>query len=168
MNSAVPLSAHAERQKIPTGTDWSVEELADHFDKTHKKLDISKESVRQSMADAVTHDILSEISHNGSGISWYDVIPDAAMRYVADHVDSSILANPENTLYYKMAQAVSSNGQDVFANAETGYMAYKFWREHGELPTEQKDLVGGGIKHGAMTKTFAMITDFTANWALTA
>jgi hypothetical protein len=56
-----------------------------------------------------------------------------------------------------MAQAITSNGQDVFANAETGYMAYKFWKERGVLPTEQKDLVGGGIKHGAMTKTFALI-----------
>ena len=50
---------------------------------------------------------MSRLAQKGSGVGWYDVIPDAALKYISDHLDPSVLATPENTFMYKVAQAIS-------------------------------------------------------------
>jgi hypothetical protein len=155
-----PLSSAAEEKKIPQGAKkMSVEEFADHLEKQHKPLDISNPRTRQRMADASTHDLMTEVAKNGNGVGWYETIPPAAMKYVADNLDPTILKTPENTFFYKVAQAISSQSQDVFDNTETGYHAYQYWKEHGELPTTKKDLVGGGIQVNSILDNFKLVNE---------
>jgi hypothetical protein len=102
---------------------------------------------------------LTEIARNGNGVGWYDVTPDNAIKYVNDHLDPSILENPENTFMYKVTQAISSQNQDVYDNAETGYHAYKYWQDHGELPISKKDIVGGGVQVNSILGNFKLVND---------
>ena len=144
-NPAPELSSHVAAASIPEGSKMSVEELADHLRQHYgKNMDLTKESHRAELASAVTHDIMTRLADKGSGVGWYEVIPDAAIRYVADHLDPSISKNPENAFMYKAALAIGSQGQSVYDNIETSYWAYKHWMDHGELPTAKKDIVGGG------------------------
>jgi hypothetical protein len=154
-----PLSSAAEEKKVPKGAKMTVEQFAEHLEKQHKPLDVSNPRTRQRMADAATHDVISEVAKNGNGVGWYETIPPAAMKYVTDNLDPSILKTPENTFYYKVAQAISSQSQDVFDNTETGWHAYNFWREHGELPTSKKDLVGGGIQVNSILGNFKLVNE---------
>jgi hypothetical protein len=57
---------------------------------------------------------------------------------------------------YKLATAVTSQGQDVFPNFESGYLAYRHWKQTGEFPTDPA-IFGGGAKNTAMSENFEKI-----------
>jgi hypothetical protein len=154
-----PHKLSASQVRIPEGANMTIEQFAEHLEKQNKALDLADPKSRKAMILAVTHDIMSQLAKNGNSVSWYDVIPDAAMRYLNDHLDSSILENPENTFHYKLAQAISSQDQDVFDNAETGYSAYRYWMDHGRLPTEKADIIGGGTKVNSILNNFRRINE---------
>jgi hypothetical protein len=139
----------------------TVEELADHLATQNKRLDLSKPATREEMAKAVTHDIMSGLAKSGDSVGWYDHVPDAAILHVAKNLDPSILSDPEHTFVYKVAQAITSQNQSVYDNAETGYHAYQYWKEHGVLPTSKADIVGGGTQFQAILKNFKLVNALT-------
>lgn len=157
-NPAPELSSHTAALSIPKGSKFSVEELADHLRQHYgKNMDLTKESHRAELASAVTHDIMTRLAEKGSGVGWYEVIPDAAIRYVSDHLDPSIGASPENSFMYKVALAIGSQGQSVYDNIETSYWAYKHWMDKGVLPTNKSDIVGGGKNINQIRNNFDKI-----------
>jgi hypothetical protein len=162
-NPVPELSSASAAASIPKDSQFTVEELADHLRKNYgKNMDLSKESHRAELARAVTHDIMVRLAEKGSGVGWYEVIPDAAIRYLADNLDHSILSTPENAFIYKAAMAIGSQGQSVYDNIETSYWAYKHWQEHGVLPTEKEDIVGGGKNINQIANNFAKVNRLVA------
>lgn len=75
---------------------------------------------------------------------------DKALDKVAE-IAPEIKTDREHAMAFKLPTAISSQGQDVFPNFETGYKIYRYWREHGQFPTtatnkEFTDLYGEGSK----------------------
>jgi hypothetical protein len=146
------VSSHIEdKQKFPE--KLSVEQLADYFEKRHTPLDLAKDDSRQKLADAATYDVMRALSKDGSAVGWYDDTVDKALRHVADRLDPSILHDPTNAMWFKLATAVTSQGQNVFDNFDSGFRAYQSWKKTGKLPTDPK-VFGGGTKSQAMVKNF--------------
>jgi hypothetical protein len=154
-NKPPRMSAEYSKGQLPKGKlNWKVENLGDWIESKNGKLDLNDPKVRNQMARAATYDVMKRLSGDASGLDWYDKIPDEAVKYVAQHLDPSIDANRENRMMYRLGLAVTSNGQNVYNNAETAYHAYQYWKDHGELPTDPKDFVGGGVKIKAMISSF--------------
>jgi hypothetical protein len=157
-NEAPDLSAAAENlPTLPKGEKWTVEKLNNYLEKQHKQLDLTKPAVRELMSKAVMHDVMAQVAADGSAVGWYNEVPDYAIRHVAEHLDPSILTNPDHNFVYKVTQAISSQNQGVHDNAETGYHAYQYWKEHGVLPTTKADLVNGGTQFQSILKNFRLV-----------
>jgi hypothetical protein len=158
-NNGVPDISTAtyltDQKQFPAGK-LTNEGLGNFIRDNHEQLDISKPETRDRMADALTYDIMHALSKNGNAQGWYDDTVDRALNHIAANLDPSILKNPENELMFKLATAVTSQGQKVHPNFESGYKAFQYFKENGELPTD-RSVFGGGVNAQAMEQNFAKI-----------
>jgi N-acetyl-anhydromuramyl-L-alanine amidase AmpD len=152
-----PLSAHHYINKHATLPDWikTKEDIGKHFDEVNPKLDYAKDEHRQRAADALTHDVLHGLSKNSAAYDWYDDTVDKSLNHIG-HVAPKILSDRDHELAFKLATAVTSQGQDVFPNFESGYLGYRHWHKTGRMP-EDASIFGGGPKAEAMVKNFKKI-----------
>jgi hypothetical protein len=138
------------------------EGIGEHFDATNPKLDYSKEEHRQKAADAVVHDIMHSLAGTTTGkpstaYGWYDRTVRKAMAKVGQ-IAPKILTDPDHALAYKLGLAITSQGQDVFPNAESAWHIYQHWLKNGEMPTDRK-VFGGGTKAEAMEANLTKVND---------
>ena len=152
MSTAAYLSG---QRQFPEGK-MTNEQLGNFVGANHDKLDISQPDVRDRMAHAMTYDIMDALSKNGNAQGWYDETVDRSINHVAQRLDPTILSNPENQRMFKLAVAITSQGQKVHPNFESGYLAYQHWKQTGEMPTS-RDVFGGGVNAEAMEKNFAKV-----------
>jgi beta-N-acetylglucosaminidase len=138
------------------------EQIGEHFDATNPKLDYSKEEHRQKASDAVVHDIMHSLAGTTTGrpstaYGWYDRTVRKTMAKVGE-IAPEILTDPDHAMAFKLALAITSQGQDVFPNAESAWHIYQHWLKHGEMPTDRK-VFGGGIKAEAMEANLGKVND---------
>jgi hypothetical protein len=157
------LSMHAYltgQKKFPG--KLNKEQIGEHFDATNPKLDYSKEEHRQKAADAIVHDIMHSLAGTTTGrpstaYGWYDRTVRKTMAKIGE-IAPEILTDPDHALAFKLALAITSQGQDVFPNAESAWHIYQHWLKHDEMPTDRK-VFGGGIKAEAMEQNLAKVND---------
>jgi hypothetical protein len=164
------LSMHAyltEQKKFPG--KLKKELIGEHFDATNPKLDYNKEAHRQKAAEAVVHDVMHSLAGTTTGepssaYGWYDRTVRKTMAKLGK-IAPEILKDPDHELAYKLALAITSQGQDVFPNAESAWHIYNHWRQHydpskqnGALPTDRK-IFGGGIKAEQMEQNLAKVNE---------
>jgi hypothetical protein len=135
----------------------TVENLARLFNRENSQLDLGKDKNRQIAADALKHEVMNALSQNGNGVGWYDNEVDAAMDQLK-RIDPSIGTNKTNDLMLKLSMAVTSQGQKVHPNFESGWSAFSHFKENGVLPTDRK-VFGGGKNAPAMEQNFQKIND---------
>lgn len=135
----------------------TVENLARVFNRENSQLDLSKDKNRQIAADALKHEVMNALSQNGNAVGWYDTEVDAAMDQLK-RIDPSIGTNKVNDLMLKLSLAVTSQGQKVHPNFESGWNAFSHFKENGVLPTDRK-VFGGGKNAPAMEQNFQKIND---------
>jgi len=143
--------------------------IGEHFDATNPKLDYNKEAHRQKAAEAVVHDVMHSLAGTTTGepssaYGWYDRTVRKTMAKLGK-IAPEILKDPDHELAYKLALAITSQGQDVFPNAESAWHIYNHWRQHydpskqnGALPTDRK-IFGGGIKAEQMEQNLAKVNE---------
>jgi hypothetical protein len=157
------LSMHAYltgQKKFPG--KLNKEQIGEHFDATNPKLDYSKEEHRQKAADAIVHDIMHSLAGTTTGrpstaYGWYDRTVRKTMAKIGE-IAPEILTDPDHAMAFKLALAITSQGQDVFPNAESAWHIYQHWLKHGEMPTDRK-VFGGGIKAEAMEANLGKVND---------
>jgi hypothetical protein len=152
-------SAHQylqDKKSLPKGIKTK-EGLAKYFDDVNPKLDYSKLSDREIAATALTHDAMHELARGSNAYGWHDRTVDKSIKKISE-VAPDILTNKTDELAFKLATAITSQGQDVFPNFESGYLAYRHWKTTGEMPTDAT-IFGGGAKNVAMIQNFEKIND---------
>ena len=152
-----PLSAHHYINGHADLPDWitTKEHIGKHFDEVNPKLDYAKDEHRQRAADALTHDVLHGLSKNSSAYDWYDDTVDKSLNHIGQ-VAPKILTHKDHEMAFKLATAITSQGQDVFPNFESGYHGYRHWHKTGKLP-EDPAIFGGGTKAQAMVANFKKV-----------
>jgi hypothetical protein len=146
-------------KKFPSET-MTKRDIGEFFDAIHSTLDYNKGAHREIAADALTHDILHSLAGTLTGkpseaYGWYDNTVRKTINKTAE-ILPKIKTDPLHELAFKIGLAATSQGQDVFPNAESAYHVYKYWEKHGEFPTERK-FFGGGTKAEQMEENFAKI-----------
>jgi hypothetical protein len=149
-----PLSAHYflhghEQFPEEVGTK---EDIGKFFGQRNKRLDYSKPADRERAVDALTHDVMHAIAGGSEAPNWYGRTVDRSLRKVAE-VAPEIASNPDDAQAFKLAVAVASQGQSVHPNFQSGYLAYRHWKQTGEFPTDPA-VFGGGAKNTAMIENF--------------
>lgn len=142
------------------------EGIGEHFDATNPKLDYSNEGHRQKAADAVVHDIMHSLAGTTTGkpstaYGWYDRTIRKTMAKMGE-IAPKILTDPAHALAFKLALAITSQGQDVFPNAESAWHIYQHWvgngAKEGGMPVT-RDVFGGGTKAEAMEANLAKVNE---------
>jgi hypothetical protein len=138
------------------------EGIGEHFDATNPKLDYSKDEHRQMASDAVVHDIMHSLAGTTTGkpssaYGWYDRTVRKTMAKIGQ-IAPKILTDPDHAMAFKLALAITSQGQDVFPNAESAWHIYQHWLKKGEMPTDRK-VFGGGLKADQMEQNLAKVND---------
>lgn len=153
MSSETYLSGDRTLPKMETNQD-----LGEHINANHPKVDTADPVVREQMAHAFTHDVMSALSKDGNALGWYDDTVDRAMNEVSK-VNPAITASPKNEMMFKLGLAVSSQGQKVHQNFETAYHVFNHFDEHGELPEDRANFgpSKGGKDAPAIEANFAKI-----------
>jgi len=152
-------SAHHYINKHAVFPEWvkTKETIGKHFDAVNPKLNYAKDAHRQQAADVLTHDVMRGLSKNSSAHGWYDRTVDKTLHKMSE-VAPEILKNPEDELAFKLAVAICSQNQEVHPNFESGYLAYRYWKQNGQMPTEAS-VFGGGTKSPAMVGNFNKINE---------
>jgi hypothetical protein len=152
-----PLSAHHYINGHAQFPDWvgTKEHIGKHFDEVNPKLDYAKEEHRQRASDALTHDVLHGLAKNSAASDWYDDTVDKSLNHIGQ-IAPKILTDKDHEMAFKLATAITSQGQDVFPNFESGYHAYRHWHRTGKMP-EDASVFGGGPKAQAMIANFKKI-----------
>ena len=153
------ISAHhhlEDREQFP-GSVKTKEDIGNYFDRRNKKLDFSKPEHQEIAANALMHDTMRALAKNSSAFGWYDRTVDKSLNKVGE-IAPKILSDPEHALAFKLATAITSQGQDVFPNFESGYLGYRHWVKTGKLPEDAK-VFGGGTKAPAMIANFKKINE---------
>ncbi len=151
------ISAHQylqDKKAFPPGK-MPKEALANHFDQVNRKLDYNNPRDRAIAAEALTHDAMHALASKSTAYGWYDRTVDKAINKIAE-IAPDILTNREDELAFKLATAICSQGQDVFPNFDSGYLAYRYWKIHRKFPIESA-VFGGGIKFKPMIKNFEKV-----------
>jgi hypothetical protein len=153
----ISTAAYLNGDRQLPGGKMTNEGLAEFIKANHEKLDIADAGVRERMAHAMTYDAMDALSKEGNAYGWYSDTVDKSMAEMSK-LDPSLADNPRNQMIYKLALAVTSQGQKVHPNAESAWAAYQHWKDSGELPTS-REVFGGGTKADVMEKNFAKIND---------
>jgi hypothetical protein len=146
-----------KRAFFPAGTNTK-ELIGKHFDAVNPKLDYKNEAHRQQAADVLTHDVMHGFSKNSSAHGWYDRTVDKTLDKIAQAAPE-IKKNPEDELAFKLAVAICSQNQEVHPNFESGYLAYRYWKQHNQMFPVDASVFGGGTKSPAMIGNFKKIND---------
>jgi hypothetical protein len=158
------LSAHRYLNNEEQFPDWvkTKEHIGKHFGEVNQKLDYSKDEHQETAATALLHDVMHALAGKSSAYDWYDRTVDKSLRHIS-RIAPKILSDPEHALAFKLATAITSQGQDVFPNFESGYMAYRHWAKTGKMPVDPalfgKGEVGGGAKNPAMIANFQKVNE---------
>src|SRR4029077_5231949 len=138
--------------------------IGEHFDADNPKLDFEKEEHREHAAGGIVHDIMHALAGTKTGKpstawGWYDRAVRKTLAKISQ-IAPKILSDPENGLAFKLGTAITSQGQDVFPNAVSGWHVYRHWLQNGGkaggLPTDAK-VFGGGPKADATVQNFATV-----------
>jgi len=130
------------------------------FDQRNSRLDYANPEHRSIAAEALTHDIMHALANGSSAYGWYDLNVKKAMEKFSE-IAPELKTNKRAMRAFKLAMAVTSQGQNVFANAESAWHVYQYWKTHDEFPIDPAlfgtGYIGGGTKHPAMIKNFAKL-----------
>jgi hypothetical protein len=151
------LAAHQFLNGNEQFPDWvkTKEGIGKFFGARNSKLDYSKEADREIAIHAGLQDVMHAIAKGSKAPEWYNRTVDRSLRKIGE-VAPAIFTDPEHALAFKLATAITSQGQDVFPNFESGYLAYRHWAKTGEMPTDAS-IFGGGSKSEAMIANFQKI-----------
>lgn len=151
------LSAHHfldKHETLPESVEKN-EHVGEFFDARNPKLDYDKAEDRSKAAKALTHDVMHALSNNSSALGWYGETVRKAFDKFSE-IAPELKTDKASNLAFRIALAVTSQGQDVFANAGSAWKVYQYWKEHGTFPTDKaKEIFGGGIKAPQMLFNFA-------------
>lgn len=109
------------------------QDLGEHINANHPKIDITTPAGREEMAHSFTYDVMHALTQDGNAMGWYGDTVDRAMAEVSK-VDPDITATPENEMMFKVGLAISSQGQKIHPNFETAYHLFQHFKENGEMP----------------------------------
>jgi hypothetical protein len=89
---------------------------------------------------------------------WYNRTIRKSLKKAAE-IAPKILTDPAHALAFKLARAITSQGQDVFPNTESTWAAYRHFVKTGKLP-ESREIFVGGLKAEQMEDNFKKINKF--------
>src|SRR5215469_6213008 len=137
------------------------EQIGEYYDANNPKLDYENEDHREHVSNAVVHDIMHSLAGTTTGgkpshaYGWYNRTIKKSLKK-ASEIAPKILTDPTHELAFKLAWAITSQGQDVFPNTESTWAAYRHFVKTGRLP-ESRDVFGGGLKADQMEENFAKV-----------
>jgi N-acetyl-anhydromuramyl-L-alanine amidase AmpD len=157
-----PLSMHAHLtgQRAFPGK-LKNEQIGEYYDANNPRLDYANEEHREHVSHAVYHDIVHSLAGTTTGgkpstaYGWYNRTVQKSLKK-AGEIAPKILTHADHALAWKLAWAITSQGQDVFPNTESTWAAYRYFHEHGRLP-ESREIFGGGLKAEQMEENFKKI-----------
>lgn len=161
-----PRSNHAYilGQKQFPRTDMKNADVGEFFDKEHPRLDlINSADDREKAAHIYFQDLIHSIAGTARGgkpstaYGWYDRTVRKTIKKMAK-VAPEILEDPDHELAFKLALAVTSQGQEVNPNAESSWHAYQYWKKHGKFP-ESVSNFGDGQKYVQMEQNFKKLNE---------
>jgi hypothetical protein len=137
------------------------EQIGEYYDANNPKLDYENEEHREHASDAVVHDVMHSLAGTTTGgkpshaFGWYSRTIRKALKK-AGEIAPKIATDKDHDLAFKLAWAITSQGQDVFPNTESTWAAYHHFVKTGRLP-ESREIFGGGLKAEQMEENFAKI-----------
>lgn len=135
--------------------DWvkTKEDIAKFFGDRNPRLDYSKPEHRQIAIDALFDDGMRELAAGSEASNWYNRTVDRSLHKVSE-VAPDILKNEEDRLAYLLSTAITSQGQEVIPNWQSGYLNYRHWKKHGEFSLDPAVFKGAGKALTAMVENF--------------
>jgi hypothetical protein len=152
-----PLSAHHfldKHEEFPENVEKN-EHVGEFFNARNEKLDYNKAEDRSTAANALLHDVMHSLSRNSNAVGWYSETVRKAFDKFSE-IAPELKTDRASNLAFRLALAITSQGQNVFDNADSAWKVYQYWRQRGKFPTENaKEVFGGGIKSPQMEFNFA-------------
>jgi hypothetical protein len=164
-----PQSMHAyllDRRKLPSDK-MTKRDIGEYVDANHEKLDLANPQHHERVSDMMFRDIMHSLAGSFRGkpndaYGWYD----RSVRKTIDKVSEiapEIKTDPASNLAYRIALAVTSQGQKVPNNADSTWHAYKYWQKHGVLPTNNANVAAGGKEIKQIMNNLRKMNDLWAH-----
>ena len=122
----------------------------------------NNEPLKKYLVDAYVSETLLAMQEFPEAIGWYDFKTRAAMEIMSE-IHPELKTDPEATMAFKMAVAITSNGNKVNENFEAADSVYREWKETGKF--REEDNVGS--QRAAIDSTFKMLNAVLEQVSLT-
>ena len=117
----------------------------------------NNEPLKKYLVDAYVNETLIALQEFPEAIGWYDSKTRAAMEIMSE-VHPELKTDAESIMAFKLALAITSNGNKVNQNFEAADSVYREWKETGKF-REQDNL---GTQAKGINKAFTLLNNILA------
>ena len=122
----------------------------------------NNEPLKKYLVDAYVSETLLAMQEFPEAIGWYDFKTRAAMEIMSE-IHPELKTDPEATMAFKMAVAITSNGNKVNENFEAADSVYREWKETGKF----REAGNVGNQRASIDNTFKMLNAVLEQVSLT-